>query len=193
MAAVVLDPTQKWAYFDEQWGPEHPKWLVEWKAKVEAFWTSTYKVKEVDGDFTPSSSQKLSQNAYVAHIQSKKLTKVTKDEYTRYLALLPVDDVKDPRSWWLEPTQQSLYPNLSRMALDLLTIPAMSADAERIFSGCKQQLTDRRNKMSVKVLEGLELLKSWMKLENWEDNVVDDFDGLEWEGIDGWAKPWWSK
>jgi hypothetical protein len=167
--------------------------LVEWKTKVEAFWTSTYKVKEVDGDFTPSSSQELSKNTYVAHLQSKKLTKVSKDEYTRYLSLPPVDDVKDPRTWWLESTQQSLYPHLSRMAIDLLTIPAMSADAERIFSGCKQQITDRRNKMSVKVLENLELLKSWMKLENWEgDGVIEDPEGTEWDGIDEWTKPWWS-
>jgi hypothetical protein len=83
-------------------------------------------------------------------------------------------------SWWLEPSQQSLYPHLSRMALDLLTIPAMSADAEWIFSGCKRQMLPWRNRMSIKTLEALELLKSWMKLENWEDHDVSVEDNLEW-------------
>jgi len=188
VAAVVLDPSQKWAYFEEQWSELHPEWLVEWKEKVEKFWTATYKVKDSDGDFTPSSSQELSKNVYVAHLQSKKLNKVIKDEYTRYLSLPPVDDIKDPRSWWLEPSQQSQYPHLSRMALDLLTIPAMSADAERIFSGCRLQMSHRRNRMSIKTLEALELLKSWMNLANWDgtDASTNETSILGNE-LDGWS------
>jgi hypothetical protein len=170
-----MDPTQKWFYFEEQWGPEHADWLVEWKDKVEKFWLSTYKVKNSDTDFKPSPSSELSKNTYIAHLQSKKLSKVIKDEYTRYLSTPPIVDIKDSRSWWLEPSQQLVYPHLSRMALDLLTIPAMSADAERVFSGCKQQMTYRRNRMSVKTLEALELLKSWMNLTNWEEHdVIED-------------------
>jgi hypothetical protein len=175
-----MDPSQKWSYFEEQWTELHPDWLVEWKEKVEKFWSSAYKVQDIDTDFSPSLSQELSQNSYVAHLQSKKLSKVIKDEYTRYLSLPPVLDVKDSRSWWLEPTQQSVYPQLSRMALDLLTIPAMSADAERVFSGCKQQITHRRNRMSVKTLEALELLKSWMNLANWDEHeVIEEVDDNE--------------
>lgn len=193
VTSVVLDPTQKWTYFEESWGLEHPEWLVEWKEKVEDFWASTYRMKDNETDFIPSSSPKLSDNLYVAHLQSKKLTKVAKDEYARYLSLPPVDDVRDPRSWWLEPTQQKLYPNLSKMALDLLTIPAMSADAERIFSGCKLQMTHRRNRMSVKVLEALELLKSWMNLTNWEaHDAIEDEDSSDGDGINDWTTPYWS-
>jgi DNA-binding PadR family transcriptional regulator len=32
--------------------------------------------------------------------------------------------------WWFEDTQQTLYPNLSKMALDLLSIPVMSTEPE---------------------------------------------------------------
>ena len=52
------------------------------------------------------------------------------------------------------------------MALDMLLIPAMSDDAERVFSSCKLTITDRRNRLSIEVIEQLECLKSWMGLEN---------------------------
>jgi hypothetical protein len=46
--------------------------------------------------------------------------------------------------------------------------------------------------MSVKVLENLELLKSWVKLENWEDSVIENLESTEWDGINEWTKLWWN-
>ena len=64
---------------------------------------------------------------------------------------------------------------LSRMALNLLSIPAMSAEPERLFSSCKITITDRRNKLSVKVIEALECLRSWYKVEAFElDELVEE-------------------
>ncbi len=56
------------------------------------------------------------------------------------------------------------------MALDILSIPIMSIEPERVFSSIRIQLTNRRNKMTIEVLESLECLKSWLKLK---DIVVD--------------------
>lgn len=190
VAAVVLDPSQKWTYFEEQWTGNQAYWVTEWRQKIQLFWEIHYKGKETETDFDPSN---LSDNLYVAYLQSKKLNKSAKDEYARYLSLPPVDDVRDPRSWWLEATQQAQFPYLSKMAIDMLTIPSMSADAERIFSGCKLQWTDRRNRLSVKTLESLECLKSWMNLDNWEDNnsehVLDDDveEAIPVIGLNRWA------
>ncbi|KAG4429593.1 hypothetical protein IFR05_014926 [Cadophora sp. M221] len=46
------------------------------------------------------------------------------------------------------------------MALDMLSIPAMSTDPERAFSAAKINLSDRRNKMGIYMLEYVECLKS---------------------------------
>ena len=70
--------------------------------------------------------------------------------------------IKDARKWWLESTQQLDYPNLSIMALDLLSIPAMSAEPKRLFSGAKITITDRRNKLGIKMIQAIESLKSWL-------------------------------
>jgi hypothetical protein len=59
------------------------------------------------------------------------------------------------------------------MALNILSIPAMSADPERLFSGAKITISDRRNRLGIYTIEALECLKSWLKIEAFEeeDNV----------------------
>jgi hypothetical protein len=77
------------------------------------------------------------------------------------------------RKWWLEDTQQTLYPNLSKMALDILSIPAMSAEPERLFSDTKITLQDRRNRLGIGTIEAIECIKSWSRTHNlaWVDDV----------------------
>ena len=92
------------------------------------------------------------------------------DEYFRYIREPPIphDHIKGGRgacSWWLEERQQRLYPNLSKMALDILTIPAMSAAPERLFSSAKITISDRRNRLHSDTTEAIECLKSWRKIQ----------------------------
>ena len=49
------------------------------------------------------------------------------------------------------------------MLLEILSIPAMSAEPERIFSGAKITLTDRRCSMGDEALAKLECTKSWIR------------------------------
>jgi hypothetical protein len=58
-----------------------------------------------------------------------------------------------------------MYPNLSLMASDILSIPAMSAGVERLFSQCKIMLTDRRNRLQIDSLQAVECIKSWDSLQ----------------------------
>jgi hypothetical protein len=88
------------------------------------------------------------------------------DEYDRYCAEPTLPDTVDAIQWWLEPSQQRNFPNLSKMALDLLSIPAMSTEAERIFSYLEDSISERRNKSNMDLVEALVLLKSWMKLKD---------------------------
>jgi len=72
------------------------------------------------------------------------------------------------------------------MALDIFSIPAMSADPEWLFSSSKQVLKDTCNRLKSDALEALECLKSWAKegilLSNFyrfntfpEDNFLADY------------------
>lgn len=64
------------------------------------------------------------------------------------------------------------------MALDVLSILAMSADPERLFSRAKITISDRHNRLGILTVEALECLKSWLKISGFEDND-EEIDRLE--------------
>ena len=69
------------------------------------------------------------------------------------------------------------YPALSVMALDVLSIPAMSAEPERLFSGAKITITDRRNRLGIESIEATECLKSWFSKGStiaFADDAIDE-------------------
>jgi hypothetical protein len=49
-----------------------------------------------------------------------------------------------------------------RMALDLFSIPRMSAECERVFSQTKKMITDERNRLAPEVVEADQLQKHWL-------------------------------
>jgi hypothetical protein len=64
------------------------------------------------------------------------------------------------------------------MALNILSIPAMSADPERLFSGVKITISDRRSRLRIDTIQALECLKSWLGLVDAEDNDPEDDDNI---------------
>ena len=126
------------------------------------FWTKEYKSTAIIVPTPASESANQVKNSFHRWTQQKKGTGVDQDEYTKYLLALIVPEVTNPRSWWLEPTQKKSYLALSIIALDVLSIPAMSAEPERLFSGAKISITDRRNRLGIESIEAIECLKSWL-------------------------------
>lgn len=64
------------------------------------------------------------------------------------------------------------------MAVDLLSIPAMSADPERLWSSAKLTVSDRRGRVTVRTLQAIKCLKSWLGVEIAIDDDVEDEDEL---------------
>jgi hypothetical protein len=54
---------------------------------------------------------------------------------------------------------------LRQIALDHISIPAMSAEVERVFSSTKRLITPDRNRLSDEAIEILQLLKYWWNNE----------------------------
>ena len=64
------------------------------------------------------------------------------------------------------------------MALNILSIPAMSADPERLFLGAKITISDCQNQLGIIMIQALECLKSQLILvEILEEAVKDKDDG----------------
>lgn len=68
---------------------------------------------------------------------------------------------KNPIQYWLLMEKQ--FPILSRLALDIYSIPASSADCERTFSELGDLLGTRRLHIKVELMAALQCLKSWKR------------------------------
>ncbi len=87
------------------------------------------------------------------------------DELEQYLSEpCLIQNDRTALDWWLASEQRSRLPYLSRMAIDVFSIPAMSSEPERVFSGAKHTLDEQRISCSVETIELLECLKSWFRL-----------------------------
>lgn len=99
-----------------------------------------------------------------------------RDEYDHWLSHPdPKNDalVTDPvRYWW---AKRDLYPKLSRMALDLLSIPPMSAECERLFSVSGQMVSPLRTRLEASTIGITQTLRSWVRsgLIDASDSLID--------------------
>ena len=66
------------------------------------------------------------------------------------------------------------------MALDILSIPAMSAAPERLFSSANITISDRRNRIHGKTTEAIKCLKSWRRSPDFNlQQGVEDIGGFQ--------------
>jgi hypothetical protein len=166
VAALVLNPSRKWNYIQRNW--DQRKWVEDAKKIMQAFWDG-YKPQGIDT--APPQATPKTDNKFLLFLQEQEeIIEVIEDEYTHYCAQ-PTVKVHNARDWWLQPAQQELYPHLSKLALEILSIPAMSAEPERLFSAAKLMITDRRNHLSIRMIQALACLKSWYKLR---DVIVEE-------------------
>ncbi len=67
-------------------------------------------------------------------------------------------------SWWINAAQRSRYFLLSSMAIDTFSIPDISFEVERVFSGAKLTITGKRLSLHIGTSIVLEWLKSWFRV-----------------------------
>jgi hypothetical protein len=86
------------------------------------------------------------------------------DELAEYLRQ-PRENFKtcNPLKWWAARTSQ--FPNLSRFARDLLTIPGSAVAVERIFSGGRDTISIRRSRLTADTIRILMLVKHHLRLK----------------------------
>ena len=58
------------------------------------------------------------------------VTGSVEDEYEDFIKVKSTSIQGTALQWWLNPIRRADYPRLSRMAIDILSIPSMSAEAE---------------------------------------------------------------
>jgi len=88
---------------------------------------------------------------------------VSRDEFDDYADREPCPLDISPLEWWCQDAQKKHWPRLSLMAIDILSIPAMSAEPERIFSSARRTVSWERAQLAPETIEKVECLKSWKR------------------------------
>lgn len=162
--ALVLNPKRKFKWIEKHWNKE---WLQPALESIKKVWKDEYAPAEAITQPPPRTT-----NDFWLDLDAEDMAEIElQDELDQYLAL-PRVNTDDAIAWWLEPTQQKNFPNLSKMAMDYLSIPGMSAEPERLFSSTKMTITDRRNRLGGDIIEALECLRSWLNIMDSEAELV---------------------
>jgi len=159
-AAIALHPSMKMDYFNIAWDA-HPAWIESAHSIIRTLWLVEY-CPHFNINLPNASTTYTTEGppcALTTSWKTKRVAKVMKDELEEFLSLRCID-VSDPRQWWVQ--HQADYPALSKMALEILAIPAMSAEVERVFSSASLTVTDRRNRLGEDTIEAIECQKSWL-------------------------------
>jgi hypothetical protein len=82
------------------------------------FWEDKY--KSVTSSNTPPASSSKPQNEFLQWLKDDNDSEL-QAEYLVYCAEPQVPGVNQGYTWWLEERQRMRYPNLSKMAIDILS------------------------------------------------------------------------
>ena len=82
------------------------------------------------------------------------------------------DEIPDLIAVWQARLNTPRWSQTARMALSIHSIPAMSAEVERVFRILKLLISDRQNSLGDDVICEVECMKSWEKAGIVESNEV---------------------
>jgi hypothetical protein len=97
----------------------------------------------------------------------------SQDEYEDYISEAPYEVPETPLQWWSQAQQKKRWPRLSYMARNILSIPAMSYEPERVFSGARRTISWERAQLGVENIEKTECLKSWHRTQILNEDIID--------------------
>ena len=178
-AASVLHPGFKWSWFEDRWSedPARRSWLEGGRGKrdsgvkglVRELWEEEYKGKygaapaviEATAHNPPQQQNPDDRfGGLHKHKQLRPQSKVSADHYQAFVTTDREDQRVDALEFW--NSRLKTQPDMARFALDMLAIPMMSAECERVFSSAKHLITDSRNRLNPDIIEASECLKHWL-------------------------------
>jgi hAT family C-terminal dimerisation region len=131
------------------------------------------------------------------------------NEFSSYMQIKRDPTITNELEWW--KGSHSMYPKLSKMACDVMAVPATGAGVEREFSISGRVVTKQRNRLSPTTIQDIMQYKHWVvrhgivipeeesqgifsemeddEMANEEDEVFEDEDEEE-GGLSEWLKEW---
>jgi len=171
--ALILHPVRRTKWIQSNWPQERADKAL-WTAKnlwerhrdAPSLCSSTsYDNKSATTQRQKGRTKTKEQSAFdrIKEQKAQNARPKSQDEYDDYCNETSYEPGMPPLKWWLQDIQRKRWPRLSILAIEVLSIPAMSAEPERIFSGGRRTMSWDRSKLSIETLETLECQKNWAK------------------------------
>lgn len=161
-AATILHPRYN-HYLDAAWA-EKPDWLESSNRNFQSLWA---KYKSLPKPRTkPIFKPNDIDDAIDSFIDPSGVTDNEEDEYESWKRSEPVaakgsDSANNPIKYWV--SLEDRYPNLSKLAIDMLSIPGSSCECERLFSELGDLLEPRRRNISPQLLAAIQCDRRWIR------------------------------
>lgn len=169
VASCVLNPKLKWRFFEARWENDFNR-ILQGRDSFQDLWNGTYKNQTLSFHHQSSavlntqSDTNLSENVFDRYITiPDSIISAIQDSYVSYCQEPCSSKFDNLLQYW--QLQEAHYPDLAKMAYDMHSIPAMSAECERVFSSTKLLISDRRARLGDNIIEASECLKAWNNLE----------------------------
>ena len=82
---------------------------------------------------------------------------------------------------------RNCYPSLSKLALDVLSIPASSCECERLFSELGDLLEPRQQRLEPQLLAAIQCVRRWQRAGLRGDDEVMEEEEADDDHIELWC------
>jgi hypothetical protein len=167
-AAILLHPSHRKSYLQTAWKKD---WVSHGVDRARVIWQQ-YKDNDTSIDSIDTTTMTQYERYCYEIQQRQQRTKGAGDEFERFINS-PAIAINTPAlNWWLQQQQRTSYPQLSKMAIDVLSAVPMSAESERVFSAARRTIPWTRARLEGAIIEQIECLKHWQKSGLISDNYV---------------------
>ncbi|RKK08309.1 hypothetical protein BFJ65_g16969 [Fusarium oxysporum f. sp. cepae] len=166
-AALLLDPSKRRKYIERNW---QESWHAPAITAAQQIWLDEYNAAPIPEslrvplDVSSSSGRQHNElDELLSDIAVTGPILDDADDFETFIDAPPTRITGSPLQWWLHRDQREAYPRLSRMAIDILSIPPESSDVESHFSSARRTLSWDRESMTCENLAKVECVGNWMR------------------------------
>lgn len=167
-AAVLFNPAARIEYFNGAWETMVEQTLKQTMVKsVKEQWRDKY--QQLDNSPPPPPAVLAAKRRSRSPTGIEKRTQEmvyrqrdpvpTEDVFDEYIYGRPIEPPNNIIKWWKNETR--LSPSLRKQAMDLLAVPATSAEIERQFHSTGLLISDLRANLAIDAIEQSECLRRW--------------------------------
>ena len=160
ITALLLHPMRRKKYIDSNWAASWSEPALHAAREIWGRYKDLPLQENANG--RENDSHELSEFEKIA--QELDVTENdNEDEIEKFVIASPHKINCSLLQWWCKEEQRLEYPRLHKMAIDILSIPPMSDEAERVFSGVRRTISWDRARLGAWIVEMTELLGNWNK------------------------------